>query len=417
MSDVINWPFTIVFFISVLGLLVAVLLITVNKTDVFHNRLLAAYLGCFSLLALNYSLMSTRFFLSFPHTWRLLAWASFWFAPFGYLYVRSVLEQSFWFRRRDFIWFLPGIIHLLGMVPFLLLSSSEKLIILENIFANRKLIITEPESIFHEGVGVWMRVAVIVVSTIAQLRLLYKWRIILRKEETIVQNMDTYKWLVLFSFTMVVFSILIIFQILFHMISPADLNLLLLFTIAFTILFVSFYLLYKPSILYGLRGWITNPEAKENMPSVPVGPSIEPSTPAESDPEKLQSIAADKKKIYLSVEQGNAIRQVLLQHLEKNQPYRKTGYTISDLSNEISIPSYLLSAFINQEYGKNFNELVNEYRVDYFIQLVQKPGANEQFKLEALGREAGFNTRASFIRAVKKKTGLTPSDFVAKKEK
>ena len=129
------------------------------------------------------------------------------------------------------------------------------------------------------------------------------------------------------------------------------------------------------------------------------------------------AIDTDKKKIYLSIEQGNAIRQVLVQHLEKNQPFRKTGYTISDLSNEISIPSYLLSAFINQEYGKNFNELINEYRVDYFIELIQQPGANEQFKLEALGREAGFNTRASFIRAVKKKTGLTPSDFVAKKEK
>lgn len=303
------------------------------------------------------------------------------------------------------------------MFPFFTLSANEKLVILEKIFANRKLIITEPESIFHEGFGVWMRVGVIVICTYAQVSLLYKWRIILQKKESIIQNIDTYKWLVLFSITMVVFCILIVFQILFHMISPADLNLLILFTIAFTILFISFYLLYKPSILYGLRGWISLPEAEETGQSQSDEMPIEPSTHAESDPEKIQSIAADKKKIYLSVEQGNAIRQVLVQHLEKNQPYRKTGYTISDLSNEISIPSYLLSAFINQEYGKNFNELINEYRVDYFIHLIQQPGANEQFKLEALGREAGFNTRASFIRAVKKKTGLTPSDFVAKKEK
>jgi AraC-like DNA-binding protein len=103
-------------------------------------------------------------------------------------------------------------------------------------------------------------------------------------------------------------------------------------------------------------------------------------------------------------------------HLVVNSPYRKTGYTISDLSNEVSIPSYLLSAFINQEYGKNFNELINEYRVDFFLDLVKQPDANSQYKLEALGKEAGFNTRASFIRAVKKKTGLTPSDFVTKKD-
>ena len=84
-NEVINWPFTIVFFVALLGLLVSVMLVTVNQTDIFPNRLLAAYLGCFSLLALNYSLMSTSFFLQFPHTWKILAWASFCFAPFGFI--------------------------------------------------------------------------------------------------------------------------------------------------------------------------------------------------------------------------------------------------------------------------------------------------------------------------------------------
>ena len=294
---------------------------------------------------------------------------------------------------------------------FFVLSSAEKQVILENIFANRKLIIIEPESILYDGVGVWMRVGVIAASAFAQMRILYKWRPIIYRNEGNHQNISNYKWLVLFSLIMLVFSILIIFQIFFHMVMPADLNLLVLFTIAFTILFICFYLLYKPSILYGMRGWLQQPE--ETAADAPSLDEAEPS--AESAEPTI--VAIDKKRIYLSVDQGNTIRQVLENHLVVKSPYRKTGYTISDLSNEVNIPSYLLSAFINQEYGKNFNELVNEYRVDYFIQLIQKPGANEQFKLEALGKESGFNTRASFIRAVKKKTGLTPSDFVSKKEK
>jgi AraC-like DNA-binding protein len=160
-----------------------------------------------------------------------------------------------------------------------------------------------------------------------------------------------------------------------------------------------------------MRGWLQKPE--EPAADAPYLEEAQPS--AESAEPTIAAI--DKKKIYLSADQGDTIRQVLENHLVANSPYRKTGYTISDLSNEVNIPSYLLSAFINQEFGKNFNELVNEYRVDFFIQLIQQPGANEQFKLEALGKEAGFNTRASVIRAVKKKTGLTPSDFVSKKEK
>lgn len=410
-NEVINWPFTIVFFVALLGLLVSVMLVTVNQNDIFPNRLLAAYLGCFSLLALNYSLMTTSFFLQFPHTWRILAWASFCFAPFGYLYVRSVLEQNFWFRKKDLLWFVPGLIHFLCLIPFFVLSSAEKQVILENIFANRKLIIIEPESILHDGLGVWMRMGVIAASAFAQMRILYKWRPIIYRNEANHQNIANYKWLVLYSITMLVFCILVIFQVFFHMVMPADLNLLVLLTIAFTILFNCFYLLYKPTILYGMRGWLQQPE--EPAADTPTLEEAEPATES-ADP---AIVAVDKKKIFLSVDQGNAIRQVLQHHFEVNSPYRKTGYTISDLSNEVNIPSYLLSAFINQEFGKNFNELVNEYRVDYFIQLIQQPGANEQFKLEALGKEAGFNTRASFIRAVKKKTGLTPSDFVSKKEK
>jgi AraC-like DNA-binding protein len=409
-NEVINWPFTIVFFVALLGLLVSVMLVTVNQTDIFPNRLLAAYLGCFSLLALNYSLMSTSFFLQFPHAWKILAWASFCFAPFGYLYVRSVLEQNFWFLKKDLLWFVPGLIHTACLIPFFLLSSSEKQVILENIFANRKLIIIEPESLLYDGVGVWMRVGVIVASAFAQMRILYKWRPIIYRNEGNHQNITNYKWLVLFSLTVLVFSILIIFQVFFHMVMPADLNLLVMFTIAFTILFICFFLLYKPSILYGMRGWLQQTEEL----AADATPPEEPESAIESADAPI--VAVDKKKIYLSVDQGNTIRQVLENHLLVNTPYRKTGYTISDLSNEVSIPSYLLSAFINQEYGKNFNELVNEYRVDYFVELIKQPNANSQYKLEALGREAGFNTRASFIRAVKKKTGLTPSDFVTKKD-
>jgi AraC-like DNA-binding protein len=409
-NEVINWPFTIVFFVALLGFLVSVMLITINQTDTFPNRLLAGYLGCFSLLALNYSLMTTSFFLQFPHTWRILAWASFSFAPFGYLYVRSVLEQNFWFRRKDVWWFVPGLIHFLCLIPFFVLSSAEKQVILGKIFANPKLIMIEPESILYDGLGIWMRVGVIVTSTIAQLRILYKWRPIIYRNERNHQNITNYKWLVLFSLTMLVFSILIVFQVFFHMIMPADLNLLVLFTIAFTILFICFYLLFKPSILYGMRGWLQQP--KEPASDLQEPEKTEPVTESLETP----LVAIDKKKIYLSVDQGNTIRQVLENHLVANSPYRKTGYTISDLSNEVAIPSYLLSAFINQEYGKNFNELINEYRVGYFLELVKQPNANSQYKLEALGKEAGFNTRASFIRAVKKKTGFTPSDFVTKKD-
>lgn len=94
-----------------------------------------------------------------------------------------------------------------------------------------------------------------------------------------------------------------------------------------------------------------------------------------------------------------------------NQPYRKSGYKIRDLSEELTIPSYILSAFINQQYGKNFNELINDYRVDFMAGHLSQSLEKLQYTLEYLAKDAGFNSRNAFFAAVKKKTGKTPSEF------
>ena len=71
----------------------------------------------------------------------------------------------------------------------------------------------------------------------------------------------------------------------------------------------------------------------------------------------------------------------------------------------------MLSAFINQAYGKNFNEWVNENRIMYLRQLLQQNPDYRKYTLEALGKLVGFNSRTTFIAAVKKTTRQTPSEF------
>jgi AraC-like DNA-binding protein len=98
-------------------------------------------------------------------------------------------------------------------------------------------------------------------------------------------------------------------------------------------------------------------------------------------------------------------------HFQRNHPNRKSGYNIRGLSEELEIPYYNLSAFINQEYGKNLNELVKDYRVDYMAGQLKTFPDKLQYTLNSLAKEAGFNFRNSFFTAVKKRTGRTPSEF------
>jgi YesN/AraC family two-component response regulator len=88
---------------------------------------------------------------------------------------------------------------------------------------------------------------------------------------------------------------------------------------------------------------------------------------------------------------------------------------ISDLSRELNLPAYMLSAFINQEYGKNFNELINEYRVNYLVNEMKSSLDHSQYTLEAMGNLAGFNSRAAFIAGVKKTTGKKPSEVFGRR--
>jgi AraC-like DNA-binding protein len=400
MEHVINWYFIIIFFAGILGIVVAAILFFVNKNDTYSSRLLAGYLVCFSLLALNYALMTTLFFKNHPHLWRVLGWSSFSFAPFAYLYTRSVLEQSYRFRPRDLLLFTPAVLHALNLLPFYLLPASEKLEIIQNAISNKKLIPSEPEGIWPEGWSIWLRVLVGIVSTTGGMILLKKWRpIILDKTKNEQQNQRTFQWLLLFNLTQAIFWLMIIAEFILQLTRKPDLNFTIIFTITGSILFVCLYLLVQPSILYGMKGWLQEPEilvsGQENSNS------------------KDDHIPANKNT--LTLEQGQVYKNALENHFRDNLPFRKNGYTIGDLSHELNIPSHQLSAFINQEYGKNFNELINEYRVDYLAETIKSSTNHFQFTLEALGREAGFNSRAAFISAVKKKTGMTPSELFGRR--
>ena len=394
-----DWYFAIIFFISILGFVVSAILYFLNKNDTFASRLLAGFLTCTSLLALNFAMMTTNFYLHFPWLWRAFGWASFCFGPFAYLYVRSILEQSYRFKKWDFLWFVPAILHPINLIPFFLLPISQKLAFLSKVITDPKLITLEPEGFLPGGYTFFARILLGVVAIVSQLLLLIKWkRRILNAEDRSDQNTGTYKWLSFLTLVLAIFWGLIITEASFHSFGPQNLNYLIIITISITILFVSLYLLLKPSILYGLKGWLQ-----------------------ETDTESVASLSIAKtqvspiRKQTLSITQGKAYKLALESHLTVNHPYRKPGYTIAHLSQELNIPSHHLSAFINQEYGKNFNELVNDFRVDYLEGLLQSSPDFFQFTLEALGKEAGFNSRAAFIAAVKKKTGKTPSDFFGKR--
>jgi len=90
--------------------------------------------------------------------------------------------------------------------------------------------------------------------------------------------------------------------------------------------------------------------------------------------------------------------------------YRNPELRISDVARDIDAPVHIVSSVVNRELGTNFSDLVNGYRVDEAAQLLLDPDRRYHTIL-SIGLEVGFASKASFNRAFKRHTGLTPSEY------
>ncbi len=99
------------------------------------------------------------------------------------------------------------------------------------------------------------------------------------------------------------------------------------------------------------------------------------------------------------------------EYLDTQKPFLVPGFSLHDMSLHTGINVPTLSALINKEYGMNFNDFVNQYRVSFFKELLLE-AKYHQWTLEAISNQAGFNSRTTFIRAFTKFEGCSPSEYL-----
>jgi AraC-like DNA-binding protein len=101
---------------------------------------------------------------------------------------------------------------------------------------------------------------------------------------------------------------------------------------------------------------------------------------------------------------------VVVEAVVNQKMYLNPDLTISMLVEQTGVSRHRLSQVINQKLGKNFNDFVNEYRVEEAKKLLVSPESHYLTNL-AIAFEVGFNSKSTFYTVFKKNTGLTPSEF------
>ncbi len=102
--------------------------------------------------------------------------------------------------------------------------------------------------------------------------------------------------------------------------------------------------------------------------------------------------------------------------MASNQYYQDPELNLSSLAEKLSIHPHELSRIINIALKKNFNDFINEYRIRDVASKMQDP-AYTRITLLGMAYDAGFNSKATFIRAFKQSTGKSPAEYKRELEK
>lgn len=110
------------------------------------------------------------------------------------------------------------------------------------------------------------------------------------------------------------------------------------------------------------------------------------------------------------------IRSQIIELMNRERPYLKVDYTLTEMAKELKVLPNTLSMVINSKLNCSFPEYVNSLRVKTALELLEKASDNN-LTIEAISYESGFNNRTSFYNAFKKVTGKLPSEYLKKEVK
>lgn len=93
-------------------------------------------------------------------------------------------------------------------------------------------------------------------------------------------------------------------------------------------------------------------------------------------------------------------------YMENEQPYLNQDFSLETMADKLNILRTHISRTINEKCQMNFREYINSYRINESIRLINEA---ENYSINQIYFEAGFNSKSVFNTVFKKRTGITPT--------
>lgn len=366
---------------SLQGLFMAILLAR-TKVNQPANRILSVLLLLISFHLVLVGFDERSFFLTFPHLSRVSWVIGALYGPLIFLYVQAIthtLPKPIWKTA----WLiLPFLVVVIAVMPYFLLDAGAKREYLRDF---------ETASLDDFG---WVNQFVSLMHLVfAVLCLVYYLRLE-RKRLQEYTSLESTRIMWLKNFLLVFLGAVLTGIIPFFAKTwnvPVLSDFYHFHFIGVVILFywLSFNALTQP-VIFGLAEEV--PTAFESRPT---DSSEEKYGKSRLDHVQLESILARVRSA-----------------IEQDQLFLKSNLTLSDLAMRTHLSKHQISQAINSLHAGNFFDLVNDYRVEEFKRRALSPEYQHLSQL-GIALESGFNSKATFYAVFKKKTGLTPAEFVS----
>jgi AraC-like DNA-binding protein len=99
-----------------------------------------------------------------------------------------------------------------------------------------------------------------------------------------------------------------------------------------------------------------------------------------------------------------------------NVYYLQKSASPDDLCNKLNVTNKQLNTYIYVKYNMNYTDLMNRFRIEYFIDLLNS-GKFSSYTIDSLAIMSGFNSRHHLYLSFKKFHGGTPSEYMRSLEK
>lgn len=317
--------------------------------------------------------------------------------PFFYLYLNSLTNKDYQIGRTSkIVLFIPSLLVLLLNLFFYGTLTSH----------NRQLFLADDHTIFGASIAsagmplilLWMSLSVVLLIQLVLASIKIRTIFTAVKTRSIQEPgylaHFQYKWVIIIAFSLMTFMIAGALQILLA--EPRDLP----SSIIYNILML---------ISGGLAGYYGMKQ--DNLLTQVSGLGSYLKTPGKQE---LKSVSTENVIITIeraiSDDEAQRIIQKIESFMQDKKPYLNKRFSLNDLSQQITEQKKNVSLVINDVMGKNFNGLVNEYRIRETLHIMETDTKN--LTMDTIGDIVGFHSRSTFYACFKQFTGQTPKEYL-----